>query len=74
MAQGVALFAVHPYVRSALLGAGDAQSYSLTIADFLKQWRAGIFPVLIGQSEFAYNGGFQPLPQRALSSAPRLGF
>ena len=61
VAQGAALFAVHPYVRNALLGAGDATSYSLMIADFLKQWRSGIFPVLIGQSQYAFSGGFQPL-------------
>jgi len=60
-AQGVALFAVHPYLRSALIGAGDASSYSLMVADFRAQWQAGIFPVLIGQSPFAFNGGFQPI-------------
>jgi hypothetical protein len=59
--QGVALFAVHPYLWNGLLGAGDANSYSLLVADFIQQWRAGIFPVLIGQSEFAFNGGFHPL-------------
>jgi hypothetical protein len=61
VAQAAALFAVHPYVRSALLGAGDALSYSLTVADFRAQRIAGIFPVLIGQSRFAFNGNFQPL-------------
>lgn len=61
IAQGAAVFAVHPYIRSGLLGAGDARSYSQAIADFLEQWRAGIFPVFIGQSRFAFNGGFQPL-------------
>jgi hypothetical protein len=60
-AQSVALFAVHPYVRSALVGAGDASSYSLMVADFRAQWHAGIFPVLIGQSSLAFNGGFQPI-------------
>ena len=60
-AQAVALFAVHPYLRSALLGAGDALSYSMAAADYVTQWRAGIFPVLIGQSPFAFSGGFQPL-------------
>lgn len=60
-AQGAALFAVHPYVRSALIGAGDASSYSLMVADFLAQVRAGIFPVFIGQSRFAFSGGFHPI-------------
>ena len=61
IAQGAALFAVHPYIRSGLLGAGDATSYSLMIADFLEQWHSGIFPIFIGQSWFAFNGGFQPI-------------
>ncbi len=61
LAQALALFAVHPYVRSAILGAGDALSYSMMVADFRDQRRSGIFPVLIGQSSFAFNGGFQPL-------------
>lgn len=56
--QGAALFAVHPYVRSGLLGSGDAASYSLILADFREQWHSGIFPVLIGQSPFAFSGGF----------------
>jgi len=61
LAQCAAFLAVRPYARSGLLGAGDANSYSLMIADFVAQWRAGIFPVLIGQSRFAFNGGFHPL-------------
>lgn len=60
-AQGAALFAVHPYIKSAVLGAGDATSYTLMIADFLEQWRAGIFPVFIGQSRFAFSGGFHSI-------------
>jgi hypothetical protein len=60
-AQAAALFAVHPFMRSAILGAGDADSYSLAIADFISQRRAGIFPVFIGQSIYSFNGGFQPI-------------
>ncbi len=60
-AQGVALFAVHPYLRSGILGAGDASSYSLMVADFLEQWRAGIFPIFIGQSRYAFSGGFHSI-------------
>jgi hypothetical protein len=60
-AQAAALFGLHPYVRSAILGAGDAMSYSMMVADFRAQVRAGIFPVLIGQSAYAFNGGFQPI-------------
>jgi hypothetical protein len=60
-AQAAALYAVHPFMRSAILGAGDADSYSLAIADFIRQRRAGIFPVFIGQSIYSFNGGFQPI-------------
>lgn len=61
IAQGAALFAVHPYVRSCHIGAGDAYSYSLMVADFREQVGKGVFPVFIGQSWFAFNGGFQPI-------------
>ena len=60
-AQAAALYAVHPFMRSAILGAGDADSYSLAIADFIRQRHAGIFPVFIGQSIYSFNGGFQPI-------------
>jgi len=61
LAQCAAFLAVRPYAQSGILGAGDAYSYSLMIADFVAQCRAGIFPVLIGQSPFAFSGGFHPL-------------
>jgi hypothetical protein len=73
-AQAVALFAVHPYVRSALLGSGDALSYSQMVADFREQWRSGIFPVLVGQSRFAFNGGFQPIRNAPLFQHLAWGF
>ncbi len=31
------------------------------VADFASQWRAGIFPVFAGQTEFAFNGAISPL-------------
>ena len=31
------------------------------LADYLEQLRAGIFPVWIGQTEYAFNGAFFPL-------------
>jgi hypothetical protein len=54
--QALAVYAVHPFVRGALVGAGDAYHYSITLADYIRQARAGIFPVFVGQSEFAFNG------------------
>ncbi len=59
--QGVAVFAVHPYIRSALVGAGDAYNYGLTLADYVGQAQAGIAPIFVGQTEFAFNGNIHPL-------------
>lgn len=59
--QIVALWAIHPFLHAGLLGAGDANSYALLVADFLHQLRNGVFPVFIGQSDYAFNGGFHPL-------------
>jgi hypothetical protein len=61
MLQALAALVVYPYVRSAKIGAGDAYHYSLTLADFISQFRAGVFPIFIGQSEFAFNGGIHTI-------------
>jgi hypothetical protein len=55
--QLLAAYAIHPYVRCAQGGAGDAYHYSISAADFIRQLRSGVFPVFIGQSEYAFNGG-----------------
>jgi hypothetical protein len=52
----VALFAVRPYLGANLIGAGDSYHYALQVADFVTQSRQGILPVLIGQSDYAFNG------------------
>jgi hypothetical protein len=50
-------YVMRSYVRCALVGAGDAYHYSLTLADFVTQMRSGIYPVFVGQTAFAFNGG-----------------
>jgi hypothetical protein len=50
-----------PYSRPVRVGAGDAQDYATHIADFIAQARHGVFPVRVGQSQFASNGAFNPL-------------
>jgi hypothetical protein len=50
-----------PYARPERVGAGDAQDYAEHLADFITQARQGVFPVLVGQSRFAFNGAFNPL-------------
>jgi hypothetical protein len=59
LAAGLAL--TFPYTHPERVGAGDAQDYAQQIADFLSQVRAGVFPVFVGQSGYAFNGAFNPL-------------
>ena len=62
VALGAVGFALsRPYYFDGALGSGDAHWYSTMLADFLTQLRAGIFPVWLGQSEFAFNGADSPL-------------
>jgi len=55
------LFAASPFLSSRGLGTSEAYNYSLSVADAVTQLRAGQFPVLVGQSEFAFNGRIHPL-------------
>lgn len=50
-----------PMLSYGSVGTGDAYWYGTMVADFVTQWRAGVFPVLIGQSDFAFNGAVSPL-------------
>lgn len=56
-----AAFLIHPFACHRLLGSQDAQWYMNTLADFLAQFRAGIFPIFAGQSEHLFNGGVLPV-------------
>jgi hypothetical protein len=57
----VAAWLLHPFATSRQVGAGDALWYANMLADFCLQLRAGIFPVFVGQTEFAFNGAVYPL-------------
>ena len=57
----VALLVVRPYLGGDLVGAGDSYFYSLQVADFVTQLRQGVLPVLVGQSEYAFNGNINSL-------------
>ncbi len=57
----VATWALWPIYTTKPTGAGDAYWYVIMLSDYLEQLRAGVFPVWIGQSEFAFNGAFSPL-------------
>ena len=55
------LWLVHAYLSPRLLGGGDARWYHNILADAVIQFRAGVFPVFVGQTEFAFNGAVFPL-------------
>jgi len=57
----VSTWAVGPVYDIKPSGAGDAFWYTIMLADYLEQLRAGVFPVWIGQTEYAFNGAFFPL-------------
>ncbi len=48
------------FVGGSSVGAGDGYWYSLMVADFVQQWRLGVFPAFLGQTEFAFNGAVFP--------------
>jgi hypothetical protein len=50
-----------PYYHNGRVGTGDAQWYTGMLADYVTQLRAGVFPVWVGQSEYAFNGAVSPL-------------
>lgn len=58
---GGALLLIHPYLTSRLVGAGDAEHYARSVADFVTQLRHGTFPVWIGQSLTGLHGAIHPL-------------
>lgn len=57
---GGALWLSHPYFSPRLIGSGDALWYHHLLADAVLQFRAGEFPVYVGQSEFMFNGAVYP--------------
>ena len=56
-----ATLAMLPFYFGGSIGAGDAHWYVLMLSDFLAQLKAGVFPIWVGQSPFAFNGAVSPL-------------
>jgi hypothetical protein len=56
-----ATLAMTPFYYNGALGSGDAQWYTTMLGDFITQLRAGVFPVWVGQSVYAFNGAVSPL-------------
>jgi hypothetical protein len=50
-----------PFFRAGVHGSGDALYYATFLADALEQFRAGVFPVFVGQSEYQFNGAVIPI-------------
>lgn len=57
----IALALMRPYLTRGLVGAGDAYWYANTLADYVMQLRAGIFPVWTAQTDFSFYGSIFPL-------------
>jgi len=55
--QAVGIFAAWPFVQGTHIGSGDAYHYLLQMADAVTQFRQGVFPAFVGQSDYAFNGG-----------------
>lgn len=58
---GGVLYVTHPFLHGTTIGTGEAYNYSLSTADAVSQLRSGYFPVLAGQTEYAFNGRIHPL-------------
>ncbi|HKB91201.1 MAG TPA: hypothetical protein VKC60_11850, partial [Opitutaceae bacterium] len=57
----IAVYALYPYVNMNFVGSGDARDYVLHVQDFVTQLRAGIWPIFVGQSDYAFTGGIHTL-------------
>jgi hypothetical protein len=56
-----AAWLLHPFATARMYGAGDALWYANMLADYVAQLRQGVFPIFVGQTEFAFNGAVYPL-------------
>jgi hypothetical protein len=54
------LWLSHPLFTGRNLGTGDAMWNAVSLADAVTQFRAGVFPVFVGQSGYQFNGSVYP--------------
>lgn len=52
----VAVGATTPFITDRMVGGTDASWYTGVHFDFLDQLRSGVFPVFVGQGDYAFNG------------------
>jgi len=57
---GAAALAAWPFLTAKYAGGFDARWYAYVLLDYLQQFHAGVFPVLVGQGSFAFNGAVHP--------------
>lgn len=57
---GAAIWVTLPVFTDRHIGGVDAAWYANVLADFIQQWRQGVFPIFVGQGELAFNGGVHP--------------
>lgn len=57
---GAGVWVAAPMFTDLLIGGVDARWYAYMLTDFITQLRSGFFPMIVGQGEFAYNGGVHP--------------
>ncbi len=55
-----AAWALRVFATPSGVGSGDARWYSMMLADWVTQVRSGLFPVWVGQTEYAFNGAVSP--------------
>jgi hypothetical protein len=61
LVEAIGLFATWPFFHAGIIGSGDSNHYALQVADAVTQANAGVFPLLVGQSEYAFNGNVHTL-------------
>ncbi len=64
----LSLGAASPFLTERGLGTGDAFNYAHAVADGVTQLRAGVLPVYVGQSEYAFKAGCIPCARPAITS------
>jgi hypothetical protein len=61
IASGLGILLTWPLAHTIPMGGGDSVWYAETVADVLVQFRSGVFPVFVGQSEYQFNGSVFPV-------------
>jgi hypothetical protein len=57
----LAVWLFRPFLTASFFGGIDGRWYAYAMVDALQQARAGVFPVLVGQSEFMSDGSINPI-------------